>query len=54
MIETKTFDELRELAISEGIKDTKVSVGMWAKFKGYTRYKRRIIDNRIIWTYIKA
>lgn len=54
MKETITFDELRELAVKEGIKDNKVSVGMWAKFNGYTRYKRKIRDNRIIWTYVKA
>lgn len=54
MKETITFDDLRELAVKEGIKDNKVSVGMWAKFNGYTRYKRKIRDNRIIWTYVKA
>ena len=54
MKETITFDELRELAVKEGIKDNKVSVGMWAKFNGYTRYKRRIRDNRIVWTYVKS
>ena len=54
MKETITFDDLRELAVKEGIKDNKVSVGMWAKFNGYTRYKRKIRDDRIIWTYVKA
>ena len=49
-----TYDELRELAVKEGVSDNKISVGMWAKFNGYTRYKRKIKDNKVTWTYIKS
>ena len=48
-----TYEELRERAINEGIKDTKVSIGMWAKIKGYKKLYRKIINNKFTWIYIK-
>lgn len=48
-----TYEELREKAINEGIKDTKVSIGMWAKIKGYKKLYRKIINNKFTWVYIK-
>lgn len=47
------YDEIRELAIQKGVKDTKVSIGMWAKFNGYIKYKRIIKDNKFMWIYRK-
>lgn len=48
-----TYKELREQAIKEGIADNKVSVGMWAKIKGYSKIKREIRDNKFVWLYSK-
>jgi len=54
MNELITFNDLKELAKSNGIADNKISVGMWAKFNGFIKDRRIIKDNRIIWTYKKA
>ena len=48
-----TFDELREMAIKDGIADNKVSVGLWAKIKGYKRAKREIRNNKFVYLYRK-
>ncbi len=46
-----TFEELREIAIKDGISDNKVSVGLWAKIKGYKKAKREIRNNKFIYLY---
>ena len=38
-----TFDELREIALKNGIVDNKVHIGIWAQQNGYI--KRRIQKN---------
>ena len=48
-----TFDELREMAIKDGIADNKVSVGLWAKIKGYKRAMREIRNNKFVYLYRK-
>lgn len=49
-----TYEELRERAINEGIKDTKVSIGMWAKIKGYKKLYRKIINNKFTWAVVNG
>lgn len=48
-----TYDELRKLAIKEGVADNKVSIGIWAKLKGYIKIKREIRNNKFVWVYTK-
>ena len=48
----QSMEEATKL-INEGIKDTKVSIGMWAKIKGYKKLYRKIINNKFTWVYIK-
>lgn len=35
----KTYLEIREEALSNGIKDNRVSVGAWASFMGYRKIR---------------
>lgn len=44
-----TYEEIRELALKEQIADNRVSVGMWAKFKGYKQ--QRIQRNKELRIY---
>ena len=48
-MELITYNELRELALKENIKDNKVSIGMWAKIKGYTKKKKQ--KNNVVTFY---
>lgn len=48
-----TFEELAKLASKEGIKTDKVSVGIWAKSKGYTKTRKQIANKVYIGYYIK-
>ena len=51
MMKTVSFDELRHIAISEGIKDDKTSIGIWAKMKWYLKIRKRI-DKKVVILYI--
>lgn len=35
------FEELRKLALVEQIPDNKVSIGIWAKIKGYKKKRKQ-------------
>ena len=48
-----TFEELREIAIKENVADNKVSIGLWAKIRGYKKAKREIRNNKFIYLYRK-
>ena len=47
-----TFDQIRELAIKDNIPDNKVSIGVWAKYKGYIK-KRKQKHNKVSIMYCK-
>lgn len=51
--ELLTFEELKTIALKEGISNNKVSVGLWAKIRGYKKIKREIRDNKFIILYGK-
>ena len=44
-----TYQELREKALLENVKDNKVSIGCWAKAKGYIKKKRQ--KNNVVTFY---
>lgn len=48
-----TFEELRDIATNENVADNKVSVGLWAKIKGYKKAKRVIRNNKFVYLYRK-
>lgn len=35
------YQDLRVLAVSQGVSDNKVSIGIWAKANGYYQIKKR-------------
>ena len=42
-----TFEELKQMAFSEGITGNKVTIGIWAKMKGFLKKKKQINKRRI-------
>lgn len=40
--ETYTYEELREQAIKEGIRDNKVHIGVWIQQKGYFKTIKQV------------
>jgi len=36
-----TFEELKQMAFSEGITGNKVTIGIWAKMKGFLKKKKQ-------------
>lgn len=47
-----TYEDIRKIAVSYGVKDTKVSVGMWAKLNGFTN-KRKMTNGKTTIYYTK-
>lgn len=43
-----TYEEIREKALSQGISDNKVSIGMWAGLNGYIKARKQI--NKRVYT----
>ncbi|MEE0590695.1 MAG: hypothetical protein UC738_11120 [Bacteroides stercoris] len=41
-----TYEEIREKALSQGVSDNKVSIGMWASLNGYIKTRKQI-DKRV-------
>jgi hypothetical protein len=37
-----TYEEIRAKALSQGISDNKVSIGMWAGLNGYIKTRKQI------------
>jgi hypothetical protein len=37
-----TYEEIREKALSQGVSDNKVSIGMWASLNGYIKTRKQI------------
>ena len=50
-IEVFTFEELKEIAKQQGIKPTKVSVGIWAYLNGYIKQRKQINKKRTNYYY---
>jgi len=42
-----TFDELKEIALNDGIIGNKVTIGIWAKMKGYLKKKKQINKHKV-------
>ncbi len=42
-----TFEELKQMAFSEGITGNKVTIGIWAKMKGFLKKKKQMNKQRI-------
>lgn len=47
-----SYKQLRELALTQGVDDNKISIGIWGKFNGYSK-KRIQRDNKVSTVYIK-
>lgn len=47
-----TYEEIREKALSQGISDNKVSIGMWASLNGYIKTRKQI--NKRVYTMYYA
>jgi hypothetical protein len=43
-----TYEEIRAKALSQGISDNKVSIGMWAGLNGYIKTRKQI--NKRVYT----
>mgnify|MGYP000020694953 FL=1 len=37
-----TYEEIREKALSQGVSDNKVSIGIWAGLNGYIKTRKQI------------
>lgn len=37
-----TFEELKQMAFSEGITGNKVTIGIWAKMNGFLKKKKQV------------
>lgn len=44
-----TYNQIRQLAISKGVADNKVSIGVYAKLQGYKKVKKQIDKIRKIY-----
>lgn len=44
-----TYNQIRQLAISRGVADNKVSIGIFAKLQGYVKIKKQINKERKIY-----
>lgn len=44
-----TYNQIRQLAISKGVADNKVSIGIFAKLQGYVKIKKQINKERKIY-----
>lgn len=51
MNEYLSYSQLRQLAILNGIKPTKVSVGIWANHQGYMKVRKQIDKVRTTYYY---
>ena len=51
-MEQITFEELRNKALLEGVADNKVSIGLYAKIKGYIK-KRKQVNKKVTIYYLK-
>ncbi len=47
-----SFEELRELALTHHVTDSKTVIGIWAKLNGFSK-KRKQKDNKVYTVYIK-
>ena len=46
-MEYYTFEQLKEMAFSDGITGNKVAVGIWAKMNGFLKKKKQVNKRRI-------
>lgn len=47
-----TYEDLREIALQNGIEDSKIVIGLWAKQNGYIKTKK-MINNKSFTAYYK-
>ncbi len=47
-----TFAEIREMALREGIADNKVSIGLYAKVKGYKKICKKDKNKKSVYYYV--
>ena len=47
-----SYKQLRQLALTQGVDDNKISIGIWGKLNGYSK-KRIQRDNKVSTVYIK-
>lgn len=47
-----SYKQLRQLALTQGVDDNKISIGIWGKLNGYSK-KRIQRDNKVFIVYIK-
>lgn len=48
-----TYEQIRQLALADGITDNKVSVGMWARIKGYYKTRKMVKGKSQLMYYIE-
>lgn len=39
-MEEFTYEQIREKALKQGVKDTKLHIGLWAQFNGYMKQRK--------------
>ena len=47
-----TFQQIREIALHDGIADNKVSIGIYAKVKGYKKICKKDKDKKSYYYYV--
>lgn len=52
-MEKLTYKQLREIAISQGLPDNKITIGIWAKLNGYIRHHIAKPDGKQWYFYTK-
>lgn len=50
-MEELTYEQVRAKALKQGIRDTKLHIGMWANFNSYMKTKRQI-NGKVYTRYI--
>lgn len=54
-MEGLTYEQIREKALKEGIKDTKLHIGLWAQFNGYMKQRKlRYGKSRYLYMVLQA
>lgn len=48
------FEDIRKMALDDGMKDNKVSIGVWAQTKGFIKKQSKDKDKRNYYYYVKG
>lgn len=48
------FEDIRKMALDDGMKDNKVTIGVWAQTKGFIKKQSKDKDKRNYYYYVKG